>query len=92
MKKMVNNEEVELTEEEIIELENFRNSTNFINLKNKLIKIRKNYLKQTYEVWFDDVENIPNEIKTKRTQYKSDINLIEECTTLQELNNYTEEF
>jgi len=57
-------------------------------LKDKQINIRKNYLRETYEYWFDDVENMPKEIKDKRNLAKKQIKEIEKITKKEDLKQY----
>lgn len=52
---------------------------------------RKKYLKDTYEIWFDDVENMPQEIKEKRNLAKQEIKKIESATQ-KTINNYSINF
>jgi hypothetical protein len=57
-------------------------------LKNNALDVRKSYLKQTFINWFDDVENIPQETKDKRTRAKKEIDEIKVITNKEDLLNY----
>lgn len=55
----------------------------------------KSYLNSTD--WYiirlaDSGDVMPDEVKTKRTQARDNINLIESCTTLEEINNINTDF
>ena len=57
-------------------------------LKNEALNSRQAYLKQTFEDWFDDVENIPQEIKDKRALAKTQKAEIEAITNKEDLIIY----
>lgn len=65
------------------------------NLRQKLIAVRKKYLQDTdFRVlrFIDENTPYPNEVKEKRILARSEINEIELCTTLSQLDEFSEAF
>lgn len=75
---------VECTQEEI-------DGVNLQKQKKNLIGQRRQYLKQTFEIWFDDVENITQDVKDKRILAKQEIEAIE-TATVETINNFSNNF
>lgn len=57
-------------------------------LKRNALRKRKTYQKQTFEDWFDDVENMPQEIRDKRKKAKDEIKKIELISNKKDLETY----
>lgn len=57
-------------------------------LKDNAINSRKAYRKQKFLDWFDDLENMPQELKEKTKKVKKEIKEIEAITTKEELEQW----
>lgn len=59
-------------------------------LKSNAIGTRKAYRRQIQDEWFDDIENMPQEIKEKSKKAKREIKEIEAITNIDDLEQYNE--
>lgn len=85
--------ELDLTQEEINALPSL--SERKEQIKNQLINVRLSYLQKTD--WFiakefDEPNSYPQEVKDKRILARQEINAIEACTTLTQLNTFSTTF
>lgn len=87
----INGIKKEMTEKEYKDFDESRKPS-LSSLKEKKKSIRQNYLNQTFQDWFDDVENMPQEIKKKRILARQQIEQIELCETLNGLNIFNNNF
>lgn len=79
--------QLDLTPEEIADLPSEKQKAG--ELKQHLINVRLAYLRESAIRY---MPNFPQDVIAKRDLANQEINDIEACTTLEELNNFTEEF
>lgn len=57
-------------------------------IKENLIETRRNTLRNTGFEWFDDVENIPSDVKEQRNILREEISIIKKASSKEELQKF----